>query len=371
MIPQAAQAQTDLAIAVINSIKAFINASTTVLEYRKTANCFTRVRSLSFATTVYLLLCNFCNSLAVELFNALDSHDLAQFTKSAFTQRRYQIKYELFSKLNELCIEKVYQEGKNQLQKWHGLILCALDGSALVLPSSDSIKQEFGIQAGGPTKVVSEPPAMGLMLAHYDLLNHLILKTALYPIQQGEVTAVYSWVKTLQAGSLTLFDRGYGSFLLFWLMMHYKKQFVVRLKLNFSTAVKNFVASGALDEIITIYARKNLSFETHPIPVKTKLQIRLIRVVLPTGEIEVLATSLDQTAYPAGLFPALYQQRWGVETCFDRLKNKLLALCFVGQKAEAIYQEIYATVFIHNIHQLLVTPAQTIVNEDFVEKKHA
>lgn len=48
-----------------------------------------------------------------------------------------------------------------------------------------------------------------------------------------------------------------------------------------------------------------------------EVTLRLIRVRLPNGKWEVLATSLlDQKRYPACAFAALYGQRWGVEEAF-------------------------------------------------------
>lgn len=52
--------------------------------------------------------------------------------------------------------------------------------------------------------------------------------------------------------------------------------------------------------------------------------MRLIRVDLPSGEIEILMTSLlDSQIYPAKIFKELYFLRWKIETFYDELKNKL------------------------------------------------
>ncbi len=47
-------------------------------------------------------------------------------------------------------------------------------------------------------------------------------------------------------------------------------------------------------------------------------------MVLPSGEIEVLATSLmDEQKFQTGGFKELYFLRWGVETFFAKLKGRL------------------------------------------------
>ena len=44
------------------------------------------------------------------------------------------------------------------------------------------------------------------------------------------------------------------------------------------------------------------------------LKLRLIRIDLPTGETEILITSLiDKELYPYDIFAELYHERWFVE----------------------------------------------------------
>jgi hypothetical protein len=86
--------------------------------------------------------------------------------------------------------------------------------------------------------------------------------------------------------------------------------------------------------------------------------------VLSNGKIEVLMTSLlDQEMFIATELGILYNMRWGIETAYDRLKNKFLLMYFTGHKTESIYQDVYATLFVHNLHQLFIQEAQIIVNK--------
>lgn len=68
-----------------------------------------------------------------------------------------------------------------------------------------------------------------------------------------------------------------------------------------------------------------------------QLKVRLIRIELDNGEIEVLITSLlDRQKYAHTDFKPLYQQRWGSETCYDTLKNKLQIEVVSGHSPEAV-----------------------------------
>ena len=356
---------SELSQVILSSLHEFVSHPTSVTMYRTSEQYFSRKSLISFPNIVFLLLSNMSNSLSVELYNLLKINALSQFTKSAFSQRRYQLKADIFPALTALFVSLFYTKGKEHLQYWQGFILTAIDGSSLILPNTPSVKAEFGTHKNGTKhKKEAHETVMGRLLVHYDVLNHIITYAQLHPIAKSEQSIVYTWISTLLDNALTLFDRGFGSYLLFFLMQKYHKPFVIRLRLNFNTLVTQFVQSDQMDTILFFTNPKKVVLGDIIFAKNTQIQIRLVKVILPNGAIEVLATSLmDTIAYPTPIFAKLYHLRWGVETCFDRFKNKLLALCFTGHKAEAIYQEIYANVIIHNIHQLFVISAQIVVNQ--------
>ena len=62
------------------------------------------------------------------------------------------------------------------------------------------------------------------------------------------------------------------------------------------------------------------------------LHVRLIRVELESGEVEVLITSLrDTKAYPYCAFAKLYALRWGIEENYKREKQRLEIENFSGR----------------------------------------
>ncbi len=80
----------------------------------------------------------------------------------------------------------------------------------------------------------------------------------------------------------------------------------------------------------------------------------MIRVELPETT-EILMTSLkNETQYPSSIFKQLYALRWGVETFYDELKNKLKIEYFSGYSKHAILQDFYATLFASNIQSLII-----------------
>lgn len=360
-----------ISASIINSIKTYIESDDTCNLFKQHEVDFTRTSPLTFAVTIYYLLTNMTNSLDVELWISAMEANLVEVTKSAFSQRRYLIKSDIFVQINKDLVANVLAMPENGIEKWHGFILTGIDGSVLTLPNTTELSEHFGTQKGGSKKKPSYT-TQGRNLVQYDVLNNLIVRSELSPITVGEREMMYNWIPTLGTGSLSVFDRGFGSFLLFSLLNKYKKPYIARLKVGFNNVVKAFVALGETDKIVTFRANKKLNYGKDEVACGTEMEVRLLRVILPDGTVEVLATSLlDKEAYPATIFSEAYNLRWGVETCFDILKNKWLMLCFSGLKPEAIYQDIYASVVLFNIHQLMIKPAQVTVDEQVAEKRAA
>jgi hypothetical protein len=103
-----------------------------------------------------------------------------------------------------------------------------------------------------------------------------------------------------------------------------------------------------------------------------RLRVRFVTVRLSTGELEVLATDLlDEALYPTAEFGELYHQRWGIETYYGLVKSRLDLENFTGLSAEAIRQDLYATIFLSNLESILIQPAQAQLRQASAQRKHA
>jgi len=86
--------------------------------------------------------------------------------------------------------------------------------------------------------------------------------------------------------------------------------------------------------------------------------VRFVRVVLETGENEVLVTSLvDEPTWATTEFKEIYWMRWGTEGFYGILKTRLELENFTGQTAESIYQDFHATVYLTGLESILTTDA--------------
>lgn len=358
-------------LGMIEQLNQRLFSSDFLARHREEAKDFTRERSLTFVVVVIFLLNMLKRSQQDELdefFKLLRGADVAVrvVTKSAFTQARKKLKYQALIELNQVQTRCFYQS--LEPERWYGWRLVAVDGSTVQVPNTSEILGHFG--AWHPAKGAACP--MARVSQMFDVINHVTLDALIAPKAKDERELAAAHFVSLSPDDLVLLDRGYPAFWLFALILEKKAQFCARMKLSGWTVVKDFVASGLSEQIVTLnptYAAHKdcLAYQLPSEPIT----IRLIRVELDDGEVEVLATSLlDSQTYPVSLFKELYHRRWPVEEQYKVLKCRIEVENFSGKSVAAVYQDFHAKVFTANLTAILVRPAQKIVIQENAEKKN-
>lgn len=352
-------------VQIIAELKAFLKkASENRQKYCCHERVFTRSRKLSFEIVVLFITNLIKKSLAIELdhfFTFINEKTMP--TKGAFSQARYKLKALFFQDWNQHLITTWSGLKAHSMKRWKGFQLCAMDGTTALLPNRPEIMKVFGShlnQAGSF--------ALAQVMVCYDVLNGFCLKSKIASAHADELSTALKWINHLPDKTLTLYDRGYASFALIYLHSHFRRAFLLRCQTNFNKTIRKFVNSNRQTAIVTFIAttasQKRLQKLNLPCDQQASVKVRLIKVKLSTGQTEVLITSLlDQEQFPTVCFGQLYCFRWGVETYYDRLKNQLQLEVFTGHKAEAIYQEFYAMIFVTNLQALLVEDCQDELRE--------
>lgn len=323
--------------------------------HRTNKKGFTRNRKLGFLTCAVLILQKSVKSLQIKLNEFYNHIEEDTVTAGAFTQARAKLSPTLFYDLNKKCYaNEWYEAGEYQRYKGHRLL--AIDGSKLRLPDSKTTRDEFGsikIRNKNETGVYTGAQSSVM----YDLLNEFIIDSALAHANTSERVLALDHFKLCREGDLVLLDRGYIGYKLFAAMVRQSIDFVCRCKNNTFTVIQSFILNEKQkDIVITLTPHKDdrNKFTRENLP--ESIKIRLIKVVLPTGETEVLATSLvDKRNYPYKDFKKLYALRWGVETFFDKVKNRLALENFSGKTAISVKQDFYATMLITSIESELTS----------------
>lgn len=289
-----------------------------------------------------------------ELFHSLA---LPLVTNAAFSKARHNLSHTAFIELNEETLVRTIYEHEHH--RFSGLRLLAIDGSKVILPQSDGVIEAFGSQSiqnqrGVPMGTYS----YGLSSVLYDVLNGVALDATLHRGDIYEVDAAQRHLTHAQRGDLLIFDRGYCAFRMLSLMAQTKADFLIRCHHNSFKAVNAMFESHAIVDLVTTIA-PNQKYREHYGDAQP-VRVRLVRIVLKTGEVEVVATSLmDTVQYPPSVIAELYWKRWGIESFYNILKSRLGLENFSGYSVESILQEFHATVFLTGLESQLIEDADT------------
>lgn len=356
-------------IKIITDLKAFLQLSYTDTDLKscfvEKRTDFVRDRILTYQRTIFIVLNMLKKSISIELENFFENCISGNCicTKSAFTLQRKKLKPLFFRVWNELLVLCFYNYYESTLKKWNDFILIAVDGSTANLMNKESVKLHFGTHGIH----FSEVPMAGIM-KFYDVLNKITIFSKIYPITIGEKNVVADNIEKIPVNSLSIYDRGFPSFSLMYLLINQEstRHFVMRAKQTFNKEVSEFMKSSSKDVTIkiapnprAIHKMKEYGFIVSK---NTFISIRMIKVVLDNGEIEVLLTNLyDKEVYEKESFKALYFLRWGIETSYGHDKNVLQMEQFSGHTVTSIEQDFYALNFLSNLQSIIEKQCETYV----------
>ena len=310
-------------------------------------------------------------------FQKIDSSDytIREVTKGAFSQARSKLNEWGFIRLNEIASDTFYS--RSQYYVWNNHRLLAVDGTRLMLPNHQSIKEEFGECSFGPKSDSKRSMAIGSML--YDVLNQITIDAQLAPFKSlnakksSEQVLLQKHMQKLKEGDLLLLDRGYPSLALFFQLKAQSVDFCVRMKGTWWTEVRKFRASSENETIVSFILPKKDEHKMSAYPKFTDrtIKCRLIKVELDTGETEILCTSLTDTEkYPYEQFKELYHFRWNEEEAYKLLKNRMELENFSGKTAKAIKQDFYAKIFLLTLSAAYAHPIEERVKKEYKADKN-
>lgn len=345
---------------IISDLKAFLALIVNEPEFKngftKNPSDFTRNRKLSLAKVVCLIFNFLKRSLTIELDEFFSTIDCASPTKGAFSLQRTKLLPVFFKFWNYLFVKSFYHHYAGNFKRWRGFLLLSVDGSTEYLFNNPEIVNHFGTHNNQHTD--SKIP-MARVMKVFDVLNDIILWGDLFPIAKSEQEIINENIHQLPVGSLSIFDRGFPSFALIYLLQNQEQplRFVMRCKQNAWKEITEFVRSSEQSKLIKIKASSN-AIETlrkngFIITSDTTIEVKAIKVQLKTGEIEVLITNLFENYFTIEDFKNLYAMRWGIEGLYGKLKNQLQAEIFSGHRVLCLMQDFYASIFMMNLQSII------------------
>jgi uncharacterized HAD superfamily protein len=195
----------------------------------------------------------------------------------------------------------------------------------------------------------------------YDLLNRVALDAQLVEGKAYEVNLALQQLELLQADDLIVFDRNYPDYVLLAQLSQRQRHFIGRCRRSSFKVVRPMLDGyGPDSQVVSIRAPKRARRRVRELGLPEQITVRLVRLILPTGDFEVLITSLlDATQFPIAELGQVYHWRWGEETFYGVLKTRLELENFSGQTVEAIKQDFHAAVFITGLETFFIEAAQT------------
>jgi hypothetical protein len=287
---------------------------------------------------------------ALERFFPQVGKEAFHMSQQAFSAARQKIKWEAFEQLFQTSVSGSYEE---ECTNWRGFRVLVIDGSFIQLPSEPELLKYYG----GLGKENTAASALASLM--YDVENDIIVDARLEPISRDERSLAKEHLEELvklesfQNGhqELLIFDRGYPSKELVKSLEDKHLRYVMRTP-------KGFIREELIGE------QKNLWTELG----KSGRRVRVIVIPLENGEREILITNLSEEEMEYEGFAELYHKRWGIETKYKTVKQKLEVENFSGRLVENIKQDFYAQLTAANMLASCIREAQREVKKQREKK---
>ena len=351
-----------------------------IARHRVRPQDFTRERQLTFPIVMLFTLQKTLKSIQRHLHEFLD--DLAggelfePVTPGAWTHARAKLKHTAFIELNRACVlPAIYAAARGkEIQRWRGHRLLGVDSSLARLPNSAELCAQFT-----PVDVTNDRGQVGIHYAEarisvvYDLLNRVGLDGRLEPSSIGESALALEQLVQAAPGDVVITDRGYTSYRYLASVRARNLHYVARCSCGSFAVVQELFRKDRAGRSITvkIFAPPNERAELQRQGLPLMLVVRFVSLRLPTGELEVLSTSLlNEQKYPTGDFLALYHRRWNHETYYGVIKGRLDFENFSGQTSETVRQDFHSALLLCNLESVLTTSTDAALQAASVDHAH-
>lgn len=268
---------------------------------------------------------------------------------------------------------KTYQEDANELAKLNGYLITAIDGSVFTLPSTEENAAIYGrTDPSNPNSAVQ-----GKLSMLYDCVNKLVIDSFIGPRAANERKCARQHLAVLKQRlvqpTITIFDRGYFSMQLVDYLTENHQKFVIRLDKQKLKRYSTQLQSGEDKQFNVTFNRVQTNQYRDDPTFRAKLMttqyvLRFVKIPLTNQKTghqydEILLTNLPESEFDLVGLRELYRLRWGIETAYNTLKNKMKLEEFSGTRDWLIQQDIYCCIWLYNVTMLI------ILDNNFVKKR--
>ena len=342
---------------IVRDVDRIHSESFVILCRNGKSNAFVRSRKMPLEDLAYSMINRKGLTLHMELRGYMNiSHPGTQISRPGYLKQRMKLNPEAFVDLYKFHNKNFYSDPGTEPYTFNGFLVLAADGSNINVPTTPETLKEYGTSSRKGTK----PQASLGLECLYDTLNQMVLDASIHRVKFNEMAAAEELIADVRETIgdrpfvITL-DRNYPSISSFIKMIDNGTYFVVRLKSSDFKAEQQSMSSDDADVDIQLTRNRrnnNKGTDNEQIVMsRDSFPLRLVKVWLDEDKkgYEVLATNLPRDLFPAECFGELYHFRWGVETAFQTLKDRLQIENFTGTKPILLEQDIYSTIYVSNI----------------------
>ena len=323
-------------------------------------NKFTRDSKFSFKDYVTFLCFNKGTSNQADLEDFIEDNftaNIQEITRQAFSKQRTFINPIIFKEISKQYLFEInYTKNYDFFKTFKGFRLFGGDGSDFEIPDFEEIRKEFQIKDTEKYR----KPAQAKFSSIMDLLNGFILDGIIGNYKQAELPLMHQNLKNIQdliipEKSIFIFDRGYNAMELYAHIMSLNSYFIVRLKDRNYIDDRYKITKN--DSKIQLEITKDRLKKFHNKTLKEKyskikhLKLRILIIKLENGTTELLLTNILDKNFNLEDFKKLYNLRWGIETNYNTMKNRLNIENYTGKRKITIEQDIYSKFLKYNIFQ--------------------
>lgn len=330
---------------------------------------FTRIRKMSLDHIILSVLFRKGRTLHMELRNFKKLLSLKDtISKVGYLKQRLKLNPVAFLALARHHAQQFYKDTK-MVKKKNGYLILAADGSGINIPTTEENLSTYG----NASKKNVKPQAQLGISSLYDTINKMIIDCSInrwkFSEREQALLHIDNMLEVIGAhSSVIVFDRGYPSAEFFLGLMDRQQKFLVRLSAStFKKEQKQMSGDDCLVEVVFDRTRINPHKGTSTAEKMMKagsINLRFVRILLQNGDYEYLATNLTPEEFFTKEIGELYSMRWGIETVYDDLKNKLGIENFTGTKPILLEQDIYATIYLCNVMNDIMLEAQIELEQE-------
>ena len=314
-------------------------------RHRDYPHAFTRSRKLPLPRLV-ACLCGFRGGSVQSELDSFFAHMgtqadvLRSVSDRALAKARAKLHVPALWALNAHLIRQMQHQ--DLLPLWKGRRLVCADATVLA-PAQRACHRTRHLAAPSQR-------ALGLYLP----ANEVMLHVSVGPESEGERQMLFDQLDLLQPGDVLVLDRGYPATWLVQLLHQRGIDFIIRCDSTRGwAAAQKLLRSGSEECWAYLGATNADKVATWELDGPAQMHIRLVRHVSSSGNIRVLATSLDQRMATVAELADLYHGRWRIEEAFKRLKHRLGLESVSGLSQHALLVDVATKVLADNLVTLL------------------